>query len=398
MKILIVGGGIAGLGLANFLQRYPQWDITIAERSPEWKTIGYAIGLHGNGEQALAELGLYEAFQKFSYAGEDNTVFTTDGRLLHRLLYSLLRYRDKPVSSFYRQDLHGLLSGNLTIKDIRFNCHITDIARTEDGENRQIVTFSNGAESTTEVFDLVVGADGMRSWIREHAVEPGRLGFYGWKIWLNWLPDGMVPPNELTGLAGPRGSMEIVNPSKALWFIPTREKCTVGFIFVDDSRNKHGNITSPQQRSTVLREKFADMPQALEIIEKFTATDYIFEDDLTFVRLGKWYKDTVVLIGDAAHGISPIPGFGSSLALEDGYVLGTILGNVHEAKNIPAGLELFTKKRTPKIKRVKRTVFFFERLLITNTRTGTYVRNAILRITPDNLLAKMVHSLLADPF
>jgi len=60
MKILIVGGGIAGITTAYFLQK--NHDVTIAERATQWRTIGYGIGIWKNGLDILRKLPLNAQF------------------------------------------------------------------------------------------------------------------------------------------------------------------------------------------------------------------------------------------------------------------------------------------------------------------------------------------------
>jgi FAD-dependent urate hydroxylase len=379
MKVLIVGGGIAGVTLANFLEKQKQWQVTITERSSTWRTIGYGIGLHGNGQQVLEELGLYEKFKAFSYPGPDNKVYDIHERLLNVMDFAPLRFRGKPISSFYRERLHMLLIGNLHATDIRFNCSLEKITQSTEGVS---VKFANG---NVEKFDLVVGADGMHSWIRENAVEQGRLKFYGWKIWLNWVPPGIETP---------KGAVEFVGHGKMIWFIPTRERCTVGLVTVQ----LPGTPDPLPSRREMLKKKFGDLPKALPIIENMEDPEKMFATDLTYIKLGRWYNGHVALVGDAMHGISPIPGLGTSLAMEDAYVLATLLREITTAKDIDGALQQFAAKRTPKVARVKRVTGFLEKLLVTETKLGTIARDILLPIVPDRTIVDMSKKLLPDPF
>lgn len=56
MKILIVGGGVAGTALAGFLKKHA--DVTLVDKAPQWGDIGYAIALWGNGRKILGKLGI----------------------------------------------------------------------------------------------------------------------------------------------------------------------------------------------------------------------------------------------------------------------------------------------------------------------------------------------------
>ena len=61
-KILIIGGGIAGISLASFLQDDKEYEITIIERASAWRTIGYAVGIWANGLDILKNLNLSNNF------------------------------------------------------------------------------------------------------------------------------------------------------------------------------------------------------------------------------------------------------------------------------------------------------------------------------------------------
>ena len=89
MKILIVGGGVAGPALAVFLKKNA--DITLIDKAPKWGDVGFAVAIWGNGQHMLKKMGIYKEVYKQAYAMPWCAYQDSGGRVLERFLFSVFR-------------------------------------------------------------------------------------------------------------------------------------------------------------------------------------------------------------------------------------------------------------------------------------------------------------------
>jgi 2-polyprenyl-6-methoxyphenol hydroxylase-like FAD-dependent oxidoreductase len=331
-KILVVGGGIAGVTLARFL-RDSDYTITIIERASEWRTIGFAIGIWLNGLEILKKLDLPESFWKRVQPISSGTVVNSSGDVLYKINKDCID-RDQIAIEIAREELHTTLVQNIS-KDVlvRFNTTCKTIEQISD---KVIVTFS---DDTQESFDLVVGADGIRSSVREKVFGSQFLHSYGWHAVVGWVPSGF----ELSS------DYHIMNaPSTALLAIPYGDKFTIGF----SVPKSHGSSIE-----SILKIFEAINPRIKKLVSVLDH-DHLFYDEMMYVKMNQWHKGNVVLIGDARHGMSPISGFGTSLALGDAYELSECL---KEFSSLDQVLIHFSKRRTRDTKNIFRFAWLMER-------------------------------------
>src|SRR3954469_25977185 len=151
MKILIVGGGVAGPALARFMK--DDAEITLIDKAPAWGNIGYSISLWGNGQQILKELGLEHVVSKEGYEIPWDALEDKKGKLLSVALFDVF-HPYGPTIVVTRTALQQAL-----VKDIEKSVRVkmgTTITELINEKNGVSVTFSDGSSDT---FDLVAGAD-----------------------------------------------------------------------------------------------------------------------------------------------------------------------------------------------------------------------------------------------
>src|SRR5262245_2316845 len=185
MRILIVGGGIAGLSMARALARAGLAG-EIVERQPAWEIAGAGVYLPGNGMAALRELGLAVEVAALGTVIERRRLRDDRGRMLVDFdeagFWSGLAL---PIG-LHRLDLHGVLAGGASETPIRFG--VTVEALTDRGHAVE-VRFSDGA---TDTYDLVVGADGIHSTTRRLVFggpDARFVGQAGWRFVVDGFPD-----------------------------------------------------------------------------------------------------------------------------------------------------------------------------------------------------------------
>jgi 2-polyprenyl-6-methoxyphenol hydroxylase-like FAD-dependent oxidoreductase len=375
MRILIVGGGIAGTALASFLQDTAE--VTIAEKASHWGTIGYVIILWANGQRMLRELGIDRIVLKNSYQIPWIAFSDKHGRVLQKLAFDQFNHYG-PTIGVTRTDLHQAIAGSLSSKvKTLFG---TTVAYLHSEKNQTIVTFNDGHQ---EPFDLVVGADGIHSQIRDQVFGSGYLKPYGWDVWSFWIPKDFAPP---------QGATELTTGGRMYTVYPLAEKAVVIMTADSELTEQIAGTLSPQDQ---LLKIFADFkPSVQRMIQAIEDPKHIFHDQLSHVDMSEWYKDRVVLVGDAQHAASPITGMGSSMALEDAFVLAQELKRIPDATEIPAALARYAKRRHTRVSSFRELSTLAEKWIAIKSPVIAWLRDQIGRWLPDKPFAQKVAAIL----
>lgn len=374
MKILIVGAGVAGCAFAAFAKKYNLGEVVLVERAPEFRNIGFVIGLWGNGRRVLRELDLDKhIIDKKGYEVTWNAFEDMHAKLLK--VWSFHPLRKLGITSVIsRSDLHAGLIGALEGASIRFGTTVTAIGQKKDQVE---VTFSDDKQ---ENFDLVVGADGIKSSIRHLVFGPGLEKYYNWGVWVYWLPESFQHSSQI---------ITEIDQGKLCSVFPLYERSVVWFV----APVPVGTGRNTETRLEILREQFKGfagrVPQILALAPK---AEEVFYDDLAHVDMPLWHKGSVVLIGDAQHAASPISGMGASMALEDAFVLAEELktnNDVHSA------LHNFTERRKHRIKEYHRITERGDRWILAKGVLGR-LRDFLLPFIPFSYFVKPARNLLEE--
>ncbi|MFF5205025.1 FAD-dependent monooxygenase [Streptosporangium sp. NPDC000396] len=312
-NVLISGAGIAGVTLAHWLHRYG-FGVTLVERAPAIRAGGYKVDIRGAALQVIEWMDLTERVRGMRTEVRTGSVVDAAGRRVASMDGDTFGGREHDDAEVLRGELHQLLY-ELTAQDVdyRFGDSIAALTPTSDGVQ---VTFAGGR---TELFDLVVGADGLRSTTRALAFGPDDqfvrdMGYY---------VSVFSVPNHL-GLD--REELTYVGPGRtALTYSTAREAgARAMFLFSSEPLSYDHRDRAEQER--LLTAAYAgegwELPRLLRAVSD--SPDFLF-DSLSQVHMDRWSAGRVVLLGDAAHCASPASGQGTSLALVGAYVLATEL-------------------------------------------------------------------------
>ncbi len=363
MKILIVGGGIAGPTLAAFLKRDRTHQITLVERAPEFRNIGYMVGIWGNGRRVLRELGVdQDIIGKEGYEVPYVALENRQGKILKKFDPDPFR-RFGAVAIIHRALLHQGIVSQLEGLDVRLGTTVVSMKQAADNVT---VKMSDGKE---EVFNMVVGADGTKSSIREMVFGKNFLQHYGWGIWGYWLPKTFTVPPGPTGLAG---------PGKFYAFYPNRDSSAVFFV----ATVPPGSVPIEKRRERLM-EIFQGFNGSVEkILQAAPASAEIFYDDLAHIEMPTWHKGRVLLIGDAQHAASPIAGMGASMAMEDAFVLADELKNSVGA-DVETIFKRFEARRNSRVRIFRRAAERIESWSMAPGLTGL-MRDILLPLVPQS--------------
>ena len=315
-RIAIVGGGIGGLTLAIALRQYGL-QVEIYEQTAELREVGAAVALSANATRLFEQFGLGPQFASRWF--EVSALIYRDGRSgrvigEHQAGPSYRQRFGAPYVGIHRADLQAILAAAVGLDRIRLGKRLVGL---DDTGARAALHFDDS--STTEA-DLVVGADGARSFVRQwmlgydDALYSGCSGFRG-----------VVPMDQVPSLPDPTAIQFWIGPGGHLLHYPMGNN-HINFLLVERHPTPwpRQEWVMPATEGEQLRH-FADWHPA--IVEMITARPVSDRWGL-FHRppLGRWSKGRVTLLGDAAHALVPHHGQGANQSIEDAVVLAACLG------------------------------------------------------------------------
>ncbi|NBH02322.1 FAD-dependent oxidoreductase [Amycolatopsis sp. SID8362] len=306
--VLVVGAGLAGTGTAILLASRGV-TVDLAEADAGISALGSGITLQGNALRVLRDLGVWESARAEGYCFDSLGLRAPDGTVLAEIPDARTGGPDLPATlGMPRPALARILIDRARDSGVKLHFGRSVTGLGEDGA----VTFSDGS---TGRYDLVVGADGIRSTVRrllgiELDTKPTGMG-----IWRVFGPR----PASVT-----RTDLVYGGPCYIAGYCPTGEDSLYAYL-VEDARDRGG--LSPGERLETMRQlasayhgPWDEIRDALDDPDRIHYT--WFE---THVLPAPWHRGRVVLIGDAVHSCPPTLAQGGAQALEDAAVLAELL-------------------------------------------------------------------------
>ena len=368
-RILIVGGGIAGLSLATALHQQG-FTPELVERNPSWPAVGAGIHLHANGMRVLRALGLGEAVERAGTPVHEWIFCDQHGSVLCRTDVEQMWGDVGPCVGITRVRLQQVLVAGADPLPTRLGTTVTSL--TQDS-GQVSVEFSDGS---TADFDLVIGADGIYSSVRRLAVSAGPPRYAGTMVWRSIITSRPPDVTEFTTLMG--------------------DDCYFGQIPMGDGHTyAFGAVAGPlcddpvRGRLERFRKRFAGfggpVPAYLAALE---CDQQLHVGPFEWVELDRWHTGRVVLIGDAAHAHPPNMGEGGCMAMEDAFVLADEL---RAADSVESALDRYVARRRPRANWVHEQ----SRIAAEGWVLPTAVRNATLRERGDQLFRDRYRPLIS---
>ncbi|WP_410622944.1 FAD-dependent oxidoreductase [Amycolatopsis sp. cmx-8-4] len=311
--VLVVGSGLAGTATAIHLAKAGV-AVDLVEAEPGVAAIGSGITLQGNALRELRALGVWEEVRAKGYGFDSLGLRAPDpaGTLLVELPDARTGGPDLPAAlGMPRPDLARILHDRAaaTGAKIRFGLTVAALAQQADHVE---VAFSDG---TAARYDLVVGADGIRSAIRRMLGIDLTTRATGMGIWRAFGPR----PASVT-----RTDLFYGGPCYIAGYCPTGENSLYAYV-VEDARDR--SSLTPHQRLATMRELASayhgPWDDILATLDDPSHVNYTWFE--THVLPAPWHRGRVVLIGDAVHACPPTLAQGGAQALEDATVLSELL-------------------------------------------------------------------------
>jgi 2-polyprenyl-6-methoxyphenol hydroxylase-like FAD-dependent oxidoreductase len=360
-KISIVGGGIGGLSLAATLSHFDV-DYQLFEQAPEPRTTGFAITIQKNAIDALRLIGLDSAVMDAGHLITRLRIDSPRGRVLTEMATEMY--------ALQRVALQETLAAAVPAGRLRFDRHVET-----PGEG------------------WTIAADGVHSSIRAYVVgEDLSPRVFGCTAWRGMTPVGAVAlPGEQLDTA-----IESWGRAKRFGLAPLRGGQVYWFAVI---RNDIAANVAPSDAKPFLAEQADGWHEPIGRLIEATPADAILATPVVDrAPTPRWHRARVLLLGDAAHPMTPFLGQGGCQAIEDAVTLGHLFAAVREGRldeaSLAASYERMRKSRVDRIVELSRQT---GRIGDIRNPVLIALRNLAMRMTPASVQQRRMRSMHEFP-
>lgn len=362
---LIVGCGIAGPALAYFLLEQG-FRVTLAERAPGLRRGGYAIDFWGLGYDLVTRMGLLPRVLEAGYAMRELRLVNRRGRRVGGIDVSV--FRDAARGQFTtlpRAALSAILHDAIAARvPVRWGTTPDLLEQRADGV---LVRFD---DDRSELFSIVIGADGIHSSVRERLFGPASKfeRYLGFRV-AAFQARGYPKRDELVYVSH-------ADPGRQIARVSLRDDRTL-FLLIAAEKEPGPNPWQTRGAVEYLRARFGDMGwESTDILAAAGRAEEIYVDRVSQIRMPRWWQGHVALVGDAAYAPSLLAGQGSALAIVGAYVLA---GELSRAVTSDAAFERYQEKLLPFIVEKQDAAVKLAGSFVPRTTMGVWLRNAVTR-------------------
>jgi 2-polyprenyl-6-methoxyphenol hydroxylase-like FAD-dependent oxidoreductase len=380
MRVLIVGAGIAGLTLSWWLRRAGH-EVVLIERAPRVRDEGYMIDFFGSGYDVAERMNLLDALAMIHYPVGRLSLLAPSGREKLALPYPTLRKRlfaDRHFN-FMRGDLERLLHARVA-NDVAIRFRTTVDALAQEGS----VVRAALSDGSLETFDLVVGADGVHSRVRELAFGAEA----GFSRYLGFHTAAFVVDDEQLCRETGDAFQTMTTPGRQVAIYPIRGDRVATFFIHRADEPRVDLAAAKAELNAVYGDLRWVVPRLLEHLERVHAPYF---DTVTQIELPRWTNGRITLVGDACQCVSLLAGQGASLAMGGAYVLAEELA----AGDVDAALARYERRLRPAVERKQRAGRSIARWFVPGNQLMLALRDFTMRFTTWSLAAYLFRRKLA---
>ncbi len=377
MRVLISGAGVAGPTLAYWLDRYGVTP-TIVEQAPSLRTGGYLIDFWGAGFTVADRMGLLPDILDRGYTVREVRVVNRDGHRVAGFPADVFtRAMGSGFTSLPRGDLAAAIFGTIVDRvEVIFGDAIAHLEQTPTNVR---VTFDRHPPRT---FDLVIGADGLHSRVRELVFGPeSRFEQYLGEKVAAFQVEHYRPRDELVYVMYSEVGQQVAR------FAMRGDRTMFLFTFADDDPSGPSDIDGHR---AVLRKRFGRSGwECRQILDALDTVNDLYFDRVSQIRMptaeGLWTRGRVTLVGDAASCVSLLGGQGAALAMTGAYILA---GELHRSDPAEA-CDRYQRLFGPFVAMKQRAAQRFAGVFAPKSPWSLFVRNQIMRLLANHWVANL---------
>jgi 6-hydroxynicotinate 3-monooxygenase len=340
-RIAVVGAGLGGLSVAGFLQR-AGFHVTVYEQAPSFSRIGAGIILSANVMKALRRLGVERALVETGIKPHCYVSRAWDtGETMYEITFDAASEErfGGPYLNIHRGDLHAVLEQVVTPGTIAFNYRLIDLKETSHSMR---LVFDNGVEAEA---DIVIGADGIRSKVRDCLLGSEAPRFVG-----AVAQRAIFATERLRGFRIPDCTKWWGRDRHVLPYFMTSKRDEIYVIGIVPAATWESDAASqPSSREEFLGSFSGfhqDLRRVLEVAEDVSVWP-IYDRE----RDDRWSGGRIVLLGDACHPMRPYMAAGGAMAVEDSAILSRCLTTFDEPGE---AFRCYEATRIPRVADVQR--------------------------------------------
>lgn len=367
MKVAISGAGVSGPTLAFWLLRGGHQP-TLIEAAPALRAGGYMIDFWGVGFEVADRMGLVPEVRQAGYALQEVRYLDARGR--HRgsiTAKTMRRELGDRFTSLPRGELAAIIFRSLGGHvETQFGVSIASI---EQGSTGVEVNLTNGESA---VFDLVIGADGLHSNVRNLAFGPEsqferRIGYYV----AAFEAGGYRPRDELAYISCGVPGLQISR------FALREDRTMFLFVFAAEQLVGGEPQTLTERKQTIKRVFGSIGWEWPKIAAALEDSEEVYFDRVSQIQMNAWSKGRVALVGDAAACVSLIAGEGTGLGMTEAYVLA---GELSRRPDHAEALKSYETRMRKFIDGKQASTRRFASSFAPRTRLGLWLRNQAVRL------------------
>lgn len=335
-KVLIVGGGFTGLTTAIALAQRDV-KVTLVDRAPAWARVGHGLTIQGNALRVFKEIGVIGDVLAVGQAENDVTLFFADGRVMAEFPTPRTGGEDLPATiGILRPDLHEILLTKAESLGVEVRLGL-ELVSFENSDDTATSVLSDG---TTETWDAIVIAEGIKSQTRPKlgiSADRGPSGLGIWRAVTSRLP-------EMTGgIAYPMGGE---GGAFKVGYTPVSETQCYIFVLCPPQRPDNG-LEGWQEVRRLMADFHGQFDYLRESIDadtflNFQEIEWIFAD-------APWHSGRVIALGEVVHAVPPLIAQGAAQCVEDAYLFADFVTRDGDFEDNLAG---FYARRIPRVKGV----------------------------------------------
>ena len=382
-RVLVVGAGIGGLTAALALQRVGV-DVTVLERASELREVGAGISLWPNAVIGLRRLGVGHAVEAAAATVQRADLRSWRGQLLHGSSTEAVEERfGGPVLMIHRADLHAALRSALDPRALQLGVEVATVEQNAAGALARLV------EGDPLRADVLIGADGLNSVVREATLADGPPSYAGLTAWRGVTS---VSADLAAGLSGSESwgmgsifGIQRLPANRVYWYAATRAP-----------EGESAPAVRPRSHKDTLVGLFGTWHDPIPELIDTTPEDEILRNGLYDRPVTRNVASgRVALLGDAAHPMLPYLGQGACQAIVDGIVLADVLADARgderaREDDIQAALASYGRRRSAQTAAAVTGSRRMSRVAHLRRPPVVAMRNALLRVAPAKATLKQL--------